>query len=351
MTTGNQVVVRETGEIIESSPVPIKLSTQAIAIIAENIQLAQKLVTEVLEPDIDYGSVPGLRGEFLWDPGTSKILAAFNCFPRHKILEHTDTDEIISWTIEVDIVSRDTQQVVAAGMGAASTRETKYGKRWTKDPTGAGFTEEESNQLRRKEFDPGVVSYQIPNPDIGDLNHTLLVMASKRAESDAAKSLPGVGSALRRLFDGKQGKKSAPPTQSAPPDYPHFWTTVKAWGLNEAQAHYLLKVKSMKEWVDSGKSLNDALIELGRIMFEAAAKAKKEPVIATQTTMPKTPGEVKKTDVKTLDYFEALAAHFWNLEPEAVYMELGFSGRQNFTEAAVMSASEAFEALRTNRSQ
>ena len=67
---------------------------------------------------------------------------------------------------------------------ATPTMKRKKGKRWT-----------EENKVYE------VDEYRVENPEYGEQVNTIAQMAAKRAETDAAKTLPGVASALRRLFE------------------------------------------------------------------------------------------------------------------------------------------------------
>lgn len=242
--------------IVESKPQLVKLTDVAIETITHNIKQAEKLVFNVLEKDIDYGRLPGTPQDSLWDPGASKIHNGFNSYPDYKVLHHVEEDNLISYTIQSLLISRETQMVVGTGIGACSTRETKYKYRWVPDPQNYGYSDEEIKTLKLKDG-----KYRITNPEYGELVNTVAKMAAKRADVDAAQSLPGVGSALRKLFTGKEKKPQ-------PPNWTSFWNQVSALGLSEDDVHQMLEVKSMKDWLSKGKSLNDAIKVLSQKLAE-----------------------------------------------------------------------------------
>jgi hypothetical protein len=252
MENTRALVNRETGEIVESRPLPVKLSEEAIAITISNMQMAEKLVFKVLERDVDYGKLPGLPGESLFDPGAQKLANAFNTYPKHNVLFCEETDNRISYTMETQLISRDSQQVVGSGIGAASTMEPKNKYRWVRDPENYGYSVEEIQTLKTR-GNEDAPQYRILNPEYGELVNTIAQMAAKRSEVDATKSLPGVGSALKKLFTGKQRPDI---------DWDRFWANAKNMGLNQDQVHAILNVKSMKEWLSKGKTLNDAVKEI-----------------------------------------------------------------------------------------
>jgi len=242
--------------VVESKPPMIKLTDAAIATISHNIKLSERLVFSVLEREVDYGRLPGTAQDGLWDPGASKIMNAFNTYPDYKVIHHVEEDNLISYTIQSILISRESQMVVGTGIGAASTKETKYKYRWVPDPQNYGYSDEEIKTLKVKDVDNTSLplKYRITNPEYGELVNTMAKMAAKRADVDAAQSLPGVGSALRKLFTGKTSKE-----KSQPPNWKTFWNQVSALGLSEEDVHQMLGVKSMKDWLSAGKGLNEAI--------------------------------------------------------------------------------------------
>lgn len=245
----------------------LELTETAIQTIQHNIEMAQRLVMNVLEKDIDYGRTPGTPTDSLWDPGAAKIMAAFQSHAKHQVLYHTEEDNLISWCIEAQIISHQTQQIVATGVGAASTRETKYKYRWVDKPEDFGFDLEQAKKLKTKQSGNRVL-FRIQNPEYGELVNTLFQMAAKRSEVDAAKSLPGVGSALKKLFTGniKDTRKE--------PDWAGFWGRVAQLGLSEERVHEILEVTSVNQWIAKGKTLDQAI----KAISEKLAHNKQPPI-------------------------------------------------------------------------
>jgi hypothetical protein len=236
---------------------PARLSREAMAIIKENINLCEELVRDVLEDGADYGTAPGIKDPFLWDPGASKIINSFNAYP------------------EARLVSRQTEKVIGSGVGAASTWETKYKYRWVKNPEEWGYAKGSTK------YDKDRKRYRIPNPEHGELVNTIMNMAAKRSEVDAAKSLPGAGTALRKLFglprgEGAQGGE----------DWTWFWGQVRQLGLDSTQVHELLNVGSLKDWTTSGKTLKQAVDHLSRIDRTAEVEEEEPPTHADEEQQP-----------------------------------------------------------------
>ncbi len=271
--------------MVETTPAALELSEQAIATVKHNIQLCEQLVKEVLEKEIDWGTIPGVQQPFLWDSGAAKIMSAFNCYPEYKVIDATIRTPHIRYTITSQLINRQSQQVIATGIGAASTKEVKHRYRWVEDPEKEGISRKGLKQ--RKDG-----KYRIPNPDTEDLLNTICKMAAKRADVDAAQSLPGVAATLRKLFQGIPSKpigaaapKPSPPKgEEKPPamaeeehNWKWFWSKVGLLNITPQEAHDILGVASVKnDWLGvQGRTLDEAY-EIIRAAAEIPA-APKEP--------------------------------------------------------------------------
>lgn len=67
----------------------------------------------------------------------------------------------------------------------------------------------------RSDKETGEVQYRVRNPEHDELLNTIVKIASKRAEVDAAESLPGVASVLREMF-GSKGRRDSISRQESP---------------------------------------------------------------------------------------------------------------------------------------
>lgn len=325
------------------------LTEAAIQTITYDLKMAEKLTAEALEVDIDYGQIPGVAGKGLWDPGASKIMNAFRCYPRHKILYHEESDTLITWAIEAEIISRESQMVVGCGVGACSTREPKYKYRWVskEEALRLGYTEPEIDGMKSKkrkfyqEQKPvaDVVEYRVTNPEYGEQVNTIMQMAAKRAETDGAKTLPGVSSALRKLFTMRGtprktgGKDKKEDIDEDSPRWTSYWNSVKDLLGDDYQekAHQMLGVKSMKDWLKAGKSLDDAL----RVITQKLAE---QPPL-------RDPATVKEAEVKTADDLCSVMAACFGWPEERVWAEANFKNSENFEEAGVEMPWAVFQRL------
>jgi hypothetical protein len=247
------------GKPVERELEAPRFDPQRALAIQDEIRLFQEIVRDVLKPGVDYGSVPGIPGEFLWQSGASIITSSYSCYAgERRILSLVDDADKIAVCVEVPLVSYATGKTVATGVGAASTLETRHKYRWVEDPSEWGYHEESIKTLKTKR-EGGQTRYRITNPEHGELLHNLLKQASKRGEVDAAQNLPGVATMLKELLSSQgngQGRRQD--------QWTRFWAEVRRLGYSQEEAHQRLKVTSMKQWQSGGHSLEDALAILRR---------------------------------------------------------------------------------------
>ena len=238
------------------------ITPESIHRIKSEIALLGELTTDVLKRDVDFGRVLGVSTPFLWDPGASKIIGAFNSYVGSRRLLHLrDDGKVIVAIIEVSLAYRATGLQVGSGVGAASTHETKHKYRWVDNPREWGYTEEGMKGLKTRK-DKGRNEYRIGNPEHDELMNTIIKMASKRAEVDAAEGLPGVATALRELFAGvvPAPSKGRREVKEEAIDWSRFWGQVKQMGYTQEEAKQALGVESVKDdWVGKGRTVEEAL--------------------------------------------------------------------------------------------
>jgi len=344
---------------VETTPKPVTLTTQAIENTKENIRLCEQLVTQVLEKEVDWGVMPGVAQPFLFDSGGAKLMAAYNCYPKYNLLSTTEDDNLITFAFECNLISRATGEVISTGIGACSTRETKYKYRWVSAQE-ALREHYVLSELKTKESKYGV-KHRIPNPERGELVNTIAKMAAKRSDIDAVASLPGVSGALRKLFRGKSETSTNNTTKGKNDDeaWKIFWSQLNTLGVSASKVHEILGVSSVKEgWIGKGRSLNEAWqIIKQRIVEERARPAEplaqpsplkdvpsvtvggayEEPIESetewedlAHETEPK-PKRNSET-IKSLSELFAACHEDWGLQPKQVIKELGYSSQSEIVE-------------------
>jgi len=201
----------------------IAASEREIEVAFRNIEIVERLMREKLKEGVDYYTnlFPGQKKPVLGDSGAIVISNVFRCRPRYEILEHVfekEADgETIRYVIGTGLIHREYDIVVSEGVGSATSEEVKYKYRWIEESSlkeDYGFSDEEIEKLKsrfkpKKENDKWVKvrEYQVRNPEILDLDNTILKIAAKRSLVDAVLGLPGVS----RVFTQDLGERKRPP--------------------------------------------------------------------------------------------------------------------------------------------
>jgi hypothetical protein len=334
-TDEHAMVTMTAGSVKATEPLPLKVTPRFIEDTKSSLSLLQSMVRDVLVDGRDYGHVTGIPGKFLWDPGASQIIGAFNCFAGHRrVLSLIDDGEKIAAVIEVPLIQRGSQQEVGSGIGASSTMEVKHKYRWVKNPREWGYDGEAIKALKTKETkEGGDLEYRIPNPEHDELLNTIIKQASKRAEVDAAEALPGVAAVLREMFGaGGAGEQAGP-------RWTKFWSAVKALlpnaGDYQAEAHRLLGVKTMKDWISAGRSLDDALRKLSEVV-------KIKPPASQERRDPAT---VKEAELDGAMALQRIMNACFGWQPARVWAEANYRNQQDFEEGGTETAWELFQRL------
>lgn len=325
--TGTDVAVRQPG-------LPIEVTPESIAKVQRTLTLLRESIPGILIPNVDFGHIPGVKGMSLFDSGAQSIINFFTAYAgQRNVLHFRDDGQMVAICVEVQIIDRRSGFVIATGVGASSTEESKNKYRWVENPLDWGYSQEALANWPKKDIKPdkesGVLEYKIKNPEHAELLNNILTIASKRAEVDAAKSLPGVGTALRLLFDGKlrSGATAAAPASKQAsgidiPNWNSFWGEVNKLGLKQDQVYEKLGVTAIHEWLKKGKTLDDALAIL------RAGTPPEQPGKPTPAkTNKKYPTEVPDSGTLFKVCFE-----LWGMQPAEVAKELGYASPKDISE-------------------
>lgn len=341
-----------------TKPEPLVVDSHYVQQTQVSLALLQDLVKKVLVRDRDYGPpYEGARTDTLYDPGASLIIAAFNCYAGHRrVLHFSNSSGKVAIVIEVPIIQRGTGAEVGSGIASCTVSETKYKYRWVReDQLGDwGYTKEDAAAFKtRVRWEH--TEYQVPNPEVEELLNTIVTMASKRAEVDGAKGLPGVGSALRELFDKKKGSQKGQEDQrnrsddqkggdlnEDSPRWTTFWAATKALSLEPDKVHQRLGVKSMKDWMKTGKSLDDAIKELSNQLATEAEKAGTTKVSPAPKELASDWDKVTKEQVPDYGSLEVIFCRLTGRSVKELYGEFATTTRLGMT----LGPWEAFLALK-----
>ena len=186
------------------------LSEDHVESVMANINLLTAKFSEWLVEDEDYTVrlFPGQKKPALLDPGATKLRSFFRVHPKHRVLERMvetgEGEERIRYVVEATLYHINGVPV-ASGVGSCSSDEKRYKYRWINEDDLRrvySFEDEDLKKLKSR-GQGGRRQLYVRNPEILDLDNTLLKMAAKRAEVDATLMLPGVSS----IFTQDVGKR------------------------------------------------------------------------------------------------------------------------------------------------
>lgn len=135
-------------------------------------QALDKLFDKLLVPGVDYDRIPGTDKPTLLKSGAELLCQVFHLAPgRVEILlkEEDFANGIISYTVGVPILHRETGVLVAYGVGSANSREPRY-------------------RYRKSKEDPDI---RVENPDPAGDQNTLIKMSAKRGFIDGVLKATG----------------------------------------------------------------------------------------------------------------------------------------------------------------
>lgn len=192
----------------------VSLHQEAVARIHETVgslKAIRTFIQQELKEGIDYGKIPGTGDKkALLLAGAQKVTMYFNARPRFDIRANELGEGHVEIVIVCDLIHRPTGQVVAQGLGSCSTMEGKYRFRNAqrvcpscgktaiikgRDEYGGGwlcFKNKGGCGLKFPDGDPAIEKQplgKVENENIHDTRNTVLKMAKKRAQVDAAMGL------------------------------------------------------------------------------------------------------------------------------------------------------------------
>jgi hypothetical protein len=157
------------------------------------LDLVQDFFQNVMQKDLDYGTIPGTDKPTLYKPGAEKLCELYGFAPIVKTKKDTRDFKTGYYLAELtmQILHRKTGIIVAEGVGEASSYESKYRYRWVYEsevPKGLDKDTLVNKIFKSKKTGSEYAKYRIENMDLIDQWNTILKMAKKRALVDAVLS-------------------------------------------------------------------------------------------------------------------------------------------------------------------
>lgn len=209
------------GELIRSeavaaaaAPRRAQLSAGMLKEEAEQHQILAQYVKQCMVEGTDYGRIPGSEKPTLLKPGAEKLIDLFGCTPEFTLVPefcHEDFESgFFKYTFRCRIISRELGAVLAEGYGSANSRESRF--RWRTAHRKCPSCGKDAIIQGKSEYGGGWICFKkkggcgekyavtderitrqsvgrVVNEDIADLDNTILKMAKKRAQVDAAIAL------------------------------------------------------------------------------------------------------------------------------------------------------------------
>ncbi len=186
---------------------------------AERRKAFNDWVNSQLHGGVDFGKVPGTDKPTLLKPGAEKIAQFYGCAVLLEAIERERDMQTGFFYIEylAKLVSIQTGQIVATGVGACSSYESKYRWRWEnwKDKKNAPPADSGWEQANGKYGT--YYRRRIENRDLIDTWNTVIKMAKKRALVDACLTVSGASEKFTQDVEDFEPQAPAEPKTEAEP--------------------------------------------------------------------------------------------------------------------------------------
>jgi hypothetical protein len=152
----------------------------------DQMRKIQQAMKEAMKEGEHYGTIPGTQKPTLLKPGAEKLVFLFRLDPQYEVIESSENDRLVSYTVRAVIFHSPTGTRLASGMGQANSREAKYRYRWETVEERPDKKTAEALKLKglgrwRKFSGQWVWQIRVENDNPMDQANTLLKMACKRA--------------------------------------------------------------------------------------------------------------------------------------------------------------------------
>jgi hypothetical protein len=274
-----------------STPARVQLGgAAAMQQTIEDLNTIRAFVANEMTDGLDFGVIPGTGGKpTLLQPGAQKIFMYFNCFAEHDVDTHELDGGHVEYIVKTRLLSRTSQAQIGAGLGSCSTMESKY--RWRnasrkcprcgaeaiikgKEEYGGGwvcFKKKNGCGANFNDNDPAITGQaagRAENPDIYDQRNTVLKMAKKRSQVDAAHGLGCMSELFTQDLDdfhdvapAPEGREPERPDdrrrevnaaftqrQGGNDEAPRSGKALFAWVKEQEQRHEIGLVKYLNGW-------------------------------------------------------------------------------------------------------
>ncbi len=159
-------------------------AVQTAAEVKAHVQLIQRVMTDVMKPEVHYGNIPGTDKPTLLKAGSEVLLSTFRLAVEPEV-EDLSTHDEVRYRVRAIGRHQTSGTVIGMGLGECSSSEEKY--RWRNAVCQEEFdaTAEDRRRLKYQKGRDGSVYTRMQVRTVpADTANTVLKMAKKRAQVD-----------------------------------------------------------------------------------------------------------------------------------------------------------------------
>ncbi|UHR03283.1 hypothetical protein LV469_03045 [Peptoniphilus sp. GNH] len=153
---------------------------ESVGGVLQKVSKFQETLQRVLVEGHDYGEIPGTNKPTLLKPGAEKILMLLGLTSEYEIVDQVEDWKAGVFAYTVRCILSKGGMKITEGLGQCNSKEDKYRYRWVREddiPLGQDLGSLKQNRYGK---------YRIDNDEVYSLVNTILKMAKKRAQVDAA---------------------------------------------------------------------------------------------------------------------------------------------------------------------
>ena len=229
-----QAIVQQSGP----DPRLLLMPVMNIALAKQRLIEFQTFIKDYLVEGEDFGTIPGTNKPTLYKPGADKLCEIYglaDTYPSDRIIRNERWElepPLFDYEVTCVLIHKQTQTVVAEGMGSCNSYEGRY--KWRdaqrrcpqcgkptiikgKEEYGGGwicFAKKGGCGAKFADGDIAITAQEtgrVPNDDIATLKNTILKMAKKRAKIDATLSATRSSGVFTQDVEDMQGAIDSPP--------------------------------------------------------------------------------------------------------------------------------------------
>lgn len=168
----------------------LSISPEAIR---DQVNMIQRMMKDVMKPDVHYGVIPGTDKPSLYKSGAEKICLLFRFSTRFRVEAVSLPDGHREYSVYCTLVSPSGIEV-GQGIGVCTTMESKYRYRWdnTNKPVPKDYWDTRDKDILggdmfvpRKQKGSWLIFQRVAHDNPADYYNTCAKMAKKRAHTDA----------------------------------------------------------------------------------------------------------------------------------------------------------------------